>query len=260
MDHPPTHNINTIVKAQIVFLLSTLTEENFERNQSEIRSVCRSQNSPFCLVLTLFFALALHQLSEQHGVDTYLHFIRRLIAHPQVRQPPSASTPIDASNALAFRLLTSETQRLARDPYLAERFRDAVVGGEGDFFKHFDLSRFVDLVHLRPLERFIVASAIVTGPARTRQELLTQAINIIQAEFDNAVVALCRPNSFDNQDLPLKLALKLLINFFVDTPADLSVLTIHQRATLIMALQSKYGRDAIAPRLPTLFANLRFAF
>ena len=31
--------IHTIVKAQIVFLLSTLTEDNFDRNQHEIRSV-----------------------------------------------------------------------------------------------------------------------------------------------------------------------------------------------------------------------------
>lgn len=38
MDAP--NNIHNIVKAQIVFLLSTLTEENFERNQLEIRSVC----------------------------------------------------------------------------------------------------------------------------------------------------------------------------------------------------------------------------
>lgn len=41
MDNPPTSttNIHTIVRAQIVFLLSTLTEDNFERNQIEIRSV-----------------------------------------------------------------------------------------------------------------------------------------------------------------------------------------------------------------------------
>lgn len=32
-------NVGKIVKVQIVFLLSTLTEENFERNQVEIRSV-----------------------------------------------------------------------------------------------------------------------------------------------------------------------------------------------------------------------------
>jgi len=35
-------NVGTIVKAQIVFLLSTLSEENFERNQLEIRSVSAS--------------------------------------------------------------------------------------------------------------------------------------------------------------------------------------------------------------------------
>jgi CCR4-NOT transcription complex subunit 1 len=46
MDNPPNANIHTIVKAQIVFLLSTLTEDNFERNQMEIRSVSLS---PFSL-------------------------------------------------------------------------------------------------------------------------------------------------------------------------------------------------------------------
>jgi hypothetical protein len=40
MDNPPATNIHAIVKTQIVFLLSTLTEDNFERNQMEIRSVC----------------------------------------------------------------------------------------------------------------------------------------------------------------------------------------------------------------------------
>ena len=35
----PPNNIHTIVRAQIVFLLSTLTEENFAHNQAEIRSV-----------------------------------------------------------------------------------------------------------------------------------------------------------------------------------------------------------------------------
>lgn len=39
MDNTVNPNIHTIVKAQIVFLLSTLTEENFDRNQVEIRSV-----------------------------------------------------------------------------------------------------------------------------------------------------------------------------------------------------------------------------
>ncbi len=39
MDTPPNANVHAIVKAQIVFLLSTLTEENFEQNQLQIRTV-----------------------------------------------------------------------------------------------------------------------------------------------------------------------------------------------------------------------------
>ena len=38
-NNPPNPNIHTIVKAQIVFLLSTLTEDNFEINQNQIHTV-----------------------------------------------------------------------------------------------------------------------------------------------------------------------------------------------------------------------------
>ena len=48
MDNPSNSNsnIHTIVKAQVVFLLSTLTEDNYERNQHEIRTV----SGPRCLL------------------------------------------------------------------------------------------------------------------------------------------------------------------------------------------------------------------
>ena len=54
MDNPPNNNIHTIVRAQIVFLLSTLTEDNFDRNQAEIRSVC-----PLAFQVTNLFILCL---------------------------------------------------------------------------------------------------------------------------------------------------------------------------------------------------------
>jgi hypothetical protein len=33
-------NINTIVRAQIVFLISTLTDDNYDRNLNSMRTVC----------------------------------------------------------------------------------------------------------------------------------------------------------------------------------------------------------------------------
>lgn len=47
------NSLLTIVKAQIVFLLSTLTEENFERNQGEIRSVRRATFTLFQHILIM---------------------------------------------------------------------------------------------------------------------------------------------------------------------------------------------------------------
>jgi hypothetical protein len=49
-NNPPNPNIHTIVKAQIVFLLSTLTEDNFDFNQNQIHTVRASILCcyPFC--------------------------------------------------------------------------------------------------------------------------------------------------------------------------------------------------------------------
>ncbi|KAF8226250.1 Not1-domain-containing protein [Tricholoma matsutake] len=231
MDNPPTTNIHTIVKAQIVFLLSTLTEDNFERNQVEIRS-----------------------LSEQHGIDTYLHFIRRLIVHSQSRlvSAPSPS-PFDTSTSLTFRLLVQETQRLARDPFLADRFRDGIDKGEGDLFRQFDLVRFADRIGLRPLERLVLASSIISAQ---RKELANQATNIIRLDFDNAALALCHNPSFDHADLSPNQVTTLMSNLLCDPPAESPVLDTNQVKALITAVQTKYGKDTVTPILLRILPNL----
>ncbi|KAF9001961.1 Not1-domain-containing protein [Cyathus striatus] len=213
MDNSPTTNIHTIVKAQIVFLLSTLTEENFERNQIEIRS-----------------------LSEQHGIDTYLHFIRRLIVHSHARLASVTPPPsFDASANLTFRLLVQETQRLARDPVLADRFRDGIDKGEGETFRNFDLLRFSDRIGL---------------------QLAIQATNIIRSEFDTAVLAFCHTPAFETSDIPPDRAGKILTNLLSDPPIDAPLLEASQRQALIIAAQTKYGKDTIAPVLRRILSKL----
>ncbi|KAL0577902.1 CCR4-NOT core subunit cdc39 [Marasmius crinis-equi] len=224
MDNAPNStNIHTIVKAQIVFLLSTLTEDNFERNQLEIRS-----------------------LSEQHGVETYLHFIRRLIVHSQS----------NSSSNLTFRLLTQEVQRISRDPFLADRFRDGIDKGEGEVFRHFDLVRFLDRVSLRPLERLVLAASVASGSSR--KELVTQATSLIQnaVEFENAVLSLCHNPSFDHADLSPHQVSKLMSNLLSDPPQDAPILDPSQRQALIVAAQTKYGQETVAPILQRIFPTL----
>ncbi|TDL27216.1 Not1-domain-containing protein [Rickenella mellea] len=225
MDNSSNSNIHTIVKAQIVFLLSTLTEDNFERNQLEIRS-----------------------LSEQHGITTYLHFIRRLIVHSQARLVSTAApSAFETSTSLTFRLLVQETQRLARDPFLADRFREGVDKGEGDIFRHFDLVRFSDRIGLRPLERLILAASIASAPVR--KELAAQATQIIRIEFDNAIVALCQRPCFDHADLSSSQAAQLMANLLSESPPEHPLLDATQRQALLAAMQSKYGFEALGSRV-----------
>lgn len=253
MDNPPNTNIHTIVKAQIVFLLSTLTDENFERNQVEIRSVC----ARFTCSLGCFLINRPRQLSEQHGIETYLHFIRRLILQSQLRLAPVApSAAFDASINLTFRLLVQETQRLARDPFLADRFRDGIDKGEGDTFRSFDLARFMDRVGLRPLEKFVLAAPFMST-SLSRKELANQASSIIRHDFDNAVLALCHNPSFDHADLSPAQVSKLMANLLSDPPIDSPVLDATQRQALIVSAQTKYGNETVAPILQRVLPSLR---
>jgi CCR4-NOT transcription complex subunit 1 len=209
--------------------LSFLTTCNPGRSQAEIRS-----------------------LAEQHGLETYLHFIRRLIAASQFRLSSNVSRiPFDTSSALTFRLLVQETQRLARDPFLADRFRDAIDKGEGDIFRHFDLTKFCERIGLRPLERLILASSIVPT-STTRRELASQAAQLIRSNFDEAVVSICKTPSFDQEDLTPSSLAKLLGHLLSDP-----ILDAQQRITIIASIGNKISNESMGPIRQNISPTLR---
>jgi CCR4-NOT transcription complex subunit 1 len=150
-------------------------------------------------------------------------------------------------------LLIQETQRLARDPFLADRFRDGIDKGEGDAFRHFDLVRFVDLVSLRPLERLVLGSSIVAG--FTRKELATQAAALIRVDFENALLSLSANILLSTT--PISQIAKLMSNLLSDSNSEPPVLDATQRQALIAAAQAKYGPEIVAPILQRIFPTLR---
>jgi CCR4-NOT transcription complex subunit 1 len=196
------------------------------------------------------------QLSEQHGLDTYLHFLRRLIIHSQARlsSNASASSLIDTSINLTYRLLVLETQRISRDPFLADRFREAIDKGEGDTFRHFDLVRFCDRIGLRPLEKLVIASGVLSMP--TRKELHNQANIIVRLDWDNAMAALRQHPCFDHSDLGLHHMAKFMGSLLADVPREHPSLDSNQRHTLITVAKAKFGSENIVPILRQVFLNL----
>jgi hypothetical protein len=135
---------------------------------------------------------------------------------------------------------------------IASHFRDGIDKGEGDLSRRFDLARFSDFIGLRPLERVILAASIVATP--TGKELATQASSIIQVEFHNAVCAL----SFEPSDLSRDQIEKLLSDLLSKPPTGPPVLDATQRETLIVAAQSKYGKDTINPMVQQIHPSLRY--
>ncbi|KAG8832629.1 hypothetical protein FRC17_000982 [Serendipita sp. 399] len=218
---PRDNNISllTFVKAQLVFLLSTLTEENFEKNQNDIR-----------------------HLSEQHGPETYIHFFKRLITVNASRiiapNPPASEDP---STFLPYYLLVQETQRLARDPFLADRFRETLDKADSEPIRNFELIRFVERVTLSPLERVILASAMLS--ASNRRDLVQQAYTIIRMNFDQAQPVLMSATTFSTGNLSQAQVSRLLFNLLCDLPLGAPVLDVAQRQILLSELLTKYGFD-----------------
>lgn len=179
--------------------------------------------------------------------------------HSQARLlSTGAPSAFDTSTSLTFRLLVQETQRLARDPFLADRFRDALDRGDTDIFRNFDLVRFADRIGLRPLERLVLASSIASHPSR--KELAQQAATIIRIDFENAVLSLCQHPSFDHADLSPSQVAKLLSNLLDCPSVDAPTLDATQRQALIAAAQAKYGSETVAPMLHQILPRLRSVF
>lgn len=194
-------------------------------------------------------------------MDTYQHFIRRLIVHSQPRLSSNATTPVyEASTSLTFRLLVQEMQRLAHDPFLADRFRDSIekIDNNGDIFRHFDLIRFVDRVGLRPLERLVLVSGIVFST--TRKDLVSQALSVIRVDFESALLSFCQHPPLDHTDWNSAQVGKFLNNLLCDSPLETPVLEPPQFQALIAAFHARYGSETMAPIWQQIFPKLRYAF
>ncbi|KAG0225949.1 hypothetical protein BGW41_004453 [Actinomortierella wolfii] len=140
-----------IVKAQVNFLLSSLSDNTYSRSVAEIRT-----------------------LIEDNGKGVYLHFIRRIVLAWQTGQKSSGyeGSPI-------HRLLIEQLQVLTRTQTSAYLFCDAVSSSEkSEVLKNFDFEVFAKSIQIKPLEKIRLALPLLHSP---KPELTSQAERVIQA-------------------------------------------------------------------------------
>ncbi len=112
-----------------------------------------------------------------------------------------------------------------------------------------------------PIDSVMVSTGLVLSAAvvscQARRELSSQAISMVRLEFENAVLSLCHNPCFDHTDLAPNQVAKLISNLLSSPPIDSPVLDAAQRQALIIAVQTKYGRDTATPILQSVIPNMR---
>ncbi|TIC11800.1 Not1-domain-containing protein [Wallemia mellicola] len=125
----PRKDPQPIIQAQIVFLVSTITEDNLERNYSEIKS-----------------------LIEQHGQDNQIYFIRRLLVS-YVNQLKGIE-----NNPTQIKLLRLELVRLGATVDQALHVRESIDNEQFDGINLDDLLKKLEIPLVESL--FIVAALL----------------------------------------------------------------------------------------------------
>lgn len=145
-------------------------------------------------------------------------------------------------------------QRIARDPFLADRFTEAIDKADSEPIRHLELPRFVERVGLMPLERLIIASSMLG--ATNRRDLVRDANLLIRNHFDQARMAIMSHAMFETGNLLPNQMTKLLSNLLCDPPSETPALDPTYRQSLLTAVATKYGAEFVLVTLKQILPRI----
>jgi CCR4-NOT transcription complex subunit 1 len=92
---------------------------------------------------------------ESNGAEVYTKYIRRLVQTNQSTIFSSSNRPADGT----YQALLDEVHKCNSDPHYAYKLAEALDTTEGDLFRDFDLSTFINHFDLNPLSKTSLALA-----------------------------------------------------------------------------------------------------
>lgn len=101
--------------------------------------------------------LTLTQLVESNGMEVFSKYFRRLLTGNAPQIFPGVNKSVE--NAGNYPLLVQEMQQVTQDMDQAQKIAETVDMSEGDIFRDFDLSTFLDHFKLDPLAKVALALA-----------------------------------------------------------------------------------------------------
>ncbi|PYH43324.1 CCR4-NOT core subunit CDC39 [Aspergillus saccharolyticus JOP 1030-1] len=140
--HASQSSLTKISIAQVFLLLDSITEKE-GREKWETK------------------AAQIHKLVESNGMEVFSKYFRRLLTGNAPQIFPGVNKSVE--NAGNYPLLVQEMEKVSQDIEQAQKIAETVDTSEGDIFRDFDLSTFLDHFKLDPLVKVSLALAFKTA-------------------------------------------------------------------------------------------------
>lgn len=148
------------------------------------------------------------QLVSSNGMEVYSKYFRRLLTGNAPQIFPGVNKPVE--NAGNYPLLVQEMQKVALDIEQAQKIADTVDTSEGDIFRDFDLSTFLDHFRLDPVMKVSLALAFkLTSKSDLRAKGKPSTLFQLILEGDSPLTSLTLPSRCHSLKLHYSLPLQL---------------------------------------------------
>ncbi|KAJ5888089.1 transcriptional regulator family: CCR4-Not complex component N.t1.c1 [Penicillium taxi] len=178
-------------------------------------------------------AAQIHKLVTSNGMEVFSKYFRRLLTGNASQIFPGINKPVE--NAGNYPLLVQEIQKVSSDIDQAQKIAETVDTSEGDIFRDFDLSTFLDHFRLDPIVKVSLAMAF---KLTNKADLRAKADAIISSSLSAFLQSLANITE-SNKDLPtvfLALTIERLILF---PPRNF---TDEAKAKLVYASSLRYSK------------------
>ncbi|WPG99271.1 general negative regulator of transcription subunit 1 [Acrodontium crateriforme] len=157
-------------------LVSTIKENNFDTQAEKIR-----------------------RLVDANGMEVFTTYFRRLLQSNASTIFPSSSRPAASTDSAgSYQMLVQEMQKILTESQQAEKIAQSLDTNEGEIFRDFDFSAFIDHFGLGLISKTVLADTCRTT---SKQDLRSKADSIFTNNFPNFISALAAPNGPNEEDI-----------------------------------------------------------
>ncbi|KAL3430741.1 CCR4-Not complex component, Not1-domain-containing protein [Aspergillus tetrazonus] len=168
--HGSQSSLAKISIAQVFLLLDSITEKE-GREKWETK------------------AAQIHKLVESNGMEVFSKYFRRLLTGNAPQIFPGLNKSVE--NAGNYPLLVQEMQKVSQDIEQAQKIAETVDASEGDIFRDFDLSTFLDHFKLDPI---VKVSLALTFKTANKSDLRVKADAILANSITPFLQSLASPS------------------------------------------------------------------